>query len=174
MNHVVGPVKLTEKEYVAESFAIVKEMYGRKMKWNLAISIAVMGFGGLMRAYGSSGTDKTFGVSYLILGVSLLAFVVIWPFATRAQYAKIARNPLNRSFFMETTFEFREDGFENKSSSGTVSYTPWNCVVQAKRTANALILYTSQLGFCVIPLRQIEDELLVFISEKLKSNGTGI
>lgn len=170
MNRVVGPVRLTPEDYVAESFALAKEMYGTRVRLNLVVAIFAFAFGGLVLS-GGKQVDQLFGVVLIVLGALALGIFLYWPFATRAQFSKIANDPLNRSFFLDITYEFRDDGFESRSAGGTTSYTPWNCVVRAKRSPNALILYISQLHFFFLPLSQIDEEVLVFMTEKLKLNG---
>ncbi len=171
MKRVVGPVKLTEAEYIAESYAVVQAMYGRKVKWNYLIAVLAAGLGGLCLAVAPSQLIQTLGGIYLFMAVILFGIAVYWPYSVRGQATKIARNPLNRSFFVEASYEFCEDGIASETANGTTSYVPYSCIVQAKRSPNALILNPSQLHFFFLPLRLIDDELLAFLAEKMKVNG---
>lgn len=69
MNQIVGPFKLTEEAYIAESVAISREMYAKRMKLNVSLGLLVIAAGLGMGALLPRGSGETLGGVYVVLGL---------------------------------------------------------------------------------------------------------
>lgn len=171
MDAKVGPIRLTEDEFVEISLHKARTFYGRRRGISLGLCLVF-----IVLAIGVLTTARQVQVQVLAVPtimVSIVGMVTILGQDKKSGlvFRQFANNPLNGLVFEPKTYTFSEATLGALGASGATASYPWAAMARVSVWESYLMIHPTDLQWFAIPLKHVEPELLEFLlSRKTRSS----